>query len=183
MLRWTGSPLHTAILLAAATLTFLSSSAWGQTDGKGSQEGLLPRFANVRSGEVNMRTGPGTRYPIDWVLVKRSQPVEIIGEFEVWRQIRDWRGDTGWVHRSMLSSARTIIFTIRTLLTDKAEPGSRPVADIGIGVIGELLECGAANCRVAIDSSQGRYKGWAPIAALWGVRHEPFTAETAAQHE
>ena len=42
----------------------------------------LPRWASLSSDEVNIRTGPGKRYPIDWVLRKKHLPVEITREFE-----------------------------------------------------------------------------------------------------
>jgi hypothetical protein len=35
----------------------------------------LPRFASLRGSQVNVRTGPGVRYPIDWVFQRRSMPV------------------------------------------------------------------------------------------------------------
>ena len=31
----------------------------------------LPRFVSLRSDEVNLRTGPGVRYPVEWVLQRR----------------------------------------------------------------------------------------------------------------
>ena len=67
----------------------------------------IPRFVSLRADEVNMRTGPGVRYPIDWVYARQGLPVQVIGEFEAWRQIRDSEGSTGWVHRTMLSGRRT----------------------------------------------------------------------------
>ena len=68
----------------------------------------VPRFVSLRSAEVNVRTGPGTRYPVEWVFVKRDIPVEITAEFDTWRRIRDWEGTEGWVHQSMLSGKRAI---------------------------------------------------------------------------
>ena len=45
------------------------------------QSGLkVPRFASLRSGEVNVRTGPGTRYPVEWQFVKRGLPIEITAD-------------------------------------------------------------------------------------------------------
>ena len=74
------------------------------------QTGLpLPRFVSLRASEVNMRTGPGVRYPIQWKLVYRHMPVEIVAEFENWRKIREWEGSVGWVHKSMLSGQRWVI--------------------------------------------------------------------------
>ena len=57
----------------------------------------IPRFASLRSDEVNVRTGPGTRYPVDWVFKRKTMPVEIVAEYENWRKIRDWQGASGWV--------------------------------------------------------------------------------------
>ncbi len=55
----------------------------------------LPRFDSLRSGEVNLRTGPGVRYPVDWIYTRREMPVEVIAEFEAWRKNRDWQGTEG----------------------------------------------------------------------------------------
>ena len=57
----------------------------------------LPRFVSLRSETVNARSGPGTKYPIDWVYMQKSAPVEIIAEFENWRRSRDWQGSESWV--------------------------------------------------------------------------------------
>ncbi|MEK7246175.1 MAG: SH3 domain-containing protein, partial [Pseudomonadota bacterium] len=41
----------------------------------------LPRFASLRAGEVNVRTGPGVQYPVDWVFQRQGLPVEVIAEY------------------------------------------------------------------------------------------------------
>lgn len=51
----------------------------------------LPRFATLKSNEVNVRTGPGLRYQTKWVLVRKEMPVEITAEFEQWRKIKDFK--------------------------------------------------------------------------------------------
>jgi len=38
----------------------------------------LPRYASLRSDEVNLRIGPGETYPIVWVFKRKDMPVEII---------------------------------------------------------------------------------------------------------
>ena len=38
----------------------------------------LPRFVSVRAEPVNVRSGPGERYPVLWVLKKRGMPVQVI---------------------------------------------------------------------------------------------------------
>ena len=79
---------------------------------KGTNTGLpLPRFASLKTDEVNLRTGPGTRYPIDWVYKRRDLPVQIEREFEVWRLIADSEGVKGWVHQATLTGRRSFVLT------------------------------------------------------------------------
>ena len=58
----------------------------------------LPRFVSLRADQVNLRTGPGVQYPVEWVYQRKDLPVEIIAEYRTWRKIRDWQSTQGWVH-------------------------------------------------------------------------------------
>ncbi len=69
----------------------------------------LPRFASLRSDEVNLRVGPGENYPIEWVLKRKEMPVEILEEFQNWRKVQDWGGDKGWVLDRMIVGKREVI--------------------------------------------------------------------------
>jgi len=128
----------------------------------------LPRFVSLRSGEVNLRTGPGVQYPVDWVYQRQHLPVEIIAEYGTWRKIRDWQGTQGWVHQSMVAPRRTFITTgeVHTIRR-KSDPNSDPVARIEPGVVGRLLACPDLNgwCRVEV----GGREGWLRRVEFWGV--------------
>lgn len=126
----------------------------------------LPRFVSVRSSEANVRNGPGLRYPIQWVLVRKSMPVEIIAEFENWRKIRDIEGGEGWVHRSMLSGERTAIILEKTrTLYQEADSTSPVMAYAEAGVVAKLLECNSEWCRV----EAGHRRGWVLRSSIWGI--------------
>lgn len=130
----------------------------------------LPRFASLRSDHINMRTGPGTRYPVTWVYRRPGLPVEIVRETADWRQVRDPDGAEGWVHKIMLSnSARTAMVTASapTVLRRRPEPDAAGVAEIEPGVILTLLQCPPDNGQCRVET--GRFQGWLPRAALWGV--------------
>jgi SH3-like domain-containing protein len=133
----------------------------------------LPRFVSLRSDEVNLRTGPGVRYPVDWIYTRRDLPVEVIAEFETWRKIRDWQGTEGWVHQSLLSTRRMIVVTgsQRRL---RAEPDDKAVniALVDVNVIGRLLGCphDKSFCRVEIDS----FQGWLKRDEFWGVYQSEY---------
>lgn len=148
------------VVLALVGLAFGLAHARAET-------GLpVPRFVSLRAEETNLRAGPGTGYPVEWVLLRRAWPVEIIAEHDTWRRVRDVEGTVGWVHQTMLSGERTIVVTgdVRTL---RASPdaNARPVLRAGAGVQGELLTCEAAWCRVEIDGT----RGWIARDHVYGV--------------
>ncbi len=127
---------------------------------------LAPRFESLRWDRVNLRAGPGDQYPIRWVLTRKGMPVEVIDRFDVWRKIRDWQGSVGWVHERMLVGNRTVIVMgmERTLHADPSET-AKPVARAQPGVVGRLLACRGAWCRI---EAQG-VKGWVERRAIFGV--------------
>jgi len=133
----------------------------------------LPRFVSLRSDEVNLRTGPGVRYPVDWIFTRRDLPVEVIAEFETWRKIRDWQGTEGWVHQSMLQTRRMVVI-IGSQRRLRAEPDEKAVslALVDPNVTGRLLGCPRAKpyCRVDIDNIQG----WLKRDEFWGVYQSEF---------
>ena len=126
----------------------------------------LPRFVSLRADEVRLRAGPNVSHPIEWVIRRRNLPVEIIAEFELWRRIRDPQGAEGWVHQSLLSGRRYAIVTGETrTLRRRPEPDATPVARAEAGVVGELIECQGAWCRM----DAGGFRGWLRRAEIWGV--------------
>jgi SH3-like domain-containing protein len=127
----------------------------------------IPRFVSLKSEEVNVRSGPGTRYPIQWVYRRGGLPVEVIDEFELWRKIRDVEGTSGWVHKTMLSGSRSVMIKGKQsrLVTATPDPSGRAVLKAEPLVVGKLVECDKIWCRIQIS---GR-KGWIEKKYLWGV--------------
>jgi len=126
----------------------------------------LPRFVSLRADVVNLRTGPGSRYPVEWVYRRKGLPVEIVAQHDQWRQVRDWQGTEGWVHERLVTSARTVIVkgAQRVMRTEPAK-AAPPVAKLDPGVIAHLLECRGAWCRIETDN----IKGWLERDQVWGV--------------
>jgi SH3-like domain-containing protein len=128
----------------------------------------IPRWVSIRAREANLRTGPGKRYPIDWVLQRRSLPAEILGEFENWRQIKVQDGTVGWVHKSMLSGKRMATVIAARVRVLQAPDTDAPVeAFVEDGVIVALNGCEATWCRISV-ASHG-VEGWIARTALWGI--------------
>ncbi len=136
---------------------------------KGTTTGaVLPRWAALRSDEVNLRTGPGTRYPIDWVYHRRDLPVQIQREFEAWRLIEDQDGVKGWVHSATLAGRRGFVIKIGDQTLRKSAADDAPaVATLRTGVAGRLRGCAAKAPWCEVEA--GGFRGWLKRDAIWGI--------------
>lgn len=134
-----------AAAAAATAATAAQTPPAAPSDDKGSVTGLpLPRFAALRAEEVNLRSGPGTRYPIQWVYHRRDLPVRVEREFDVWRLIEDMDGVKGWVNQAILVGSRGFVATAPlALLRDGPARDGAVVAAVRAGVVGRLLRCAA----------------------------------------
>lgn len=153
------------VLTALALVIALPVTLWAQERGPVTNL-LLPRYVSLKSDEVNVRRGPSLSHRIDWVYKRRNMPVEVYGEYENWRRIRDIDGAGGWVHYTLISGVRNvIIINDMQALYSKPDPNSLIEARLELNVVARLEECSIDWCRLRT----GGFKGWAPKTSLWGV--------------
>ena len=147
---------------------FIGTARAEQSDG--SETGLaLPRMVSLRSNLINARSGPGARYPIEWVYQQKTAPVEIIAEFELWRKIKDWEGSESWVHKSMLTGRRfvKVMTPGENNIYNNDDYQAKVIAKVEDGVIGEIKKCRKGNAFCLIQF--GTVEGWVPKNILFGV--------------
>ena len=129
----------------------------------------LPRFVSLRTQPINARSGPGTKYPIEWIYMQKHAPVEIIAEFEGWRRVRDWQGSESWVKAQMLTSKRfgKIITPGENNLYKRSNHSSQIIAKIEDGVVGEIKKCPTNNdfCLMSFE----HIEGWIPKQSIYGI--------------
>jgi SH3-like domain-containing protein len=137
------------------------------------------RYVSLKAGKVYLRKGPGTDYPIARVYERTGLPVEVIREFDVWRQVRDAGGAVGWVHSALLSARRTALVLPWEVMEAKAQGKQMPqatlrddhnerapaVAHLEAGVLVGILGCDSGWCRVSLGSQ----RGYIEQAKLWGT--------------
>jgi SH3-like domain-containing protein len=177
------------LLLAVAAAPAVAAPPPPPTPGAsvGSKTGLpLPRYASLKTDRVNLREGPSKDHRTLWVFQRAGLPVEIIGEFETWRRIRDSEGTEGWVLHSLLSGRRTSVVTQSrsaakveakgdarpdTTLYARADETSGEQARLQAGVIGSVKACTGTWCRivVALPQKGGDVDGYVRQERLWGV--------------
>ncbi|THD48204.1 MAG: hypothetical protein E7774_03405 [Bradyrhizobium sp.] len=140
-------------------------------DPVGSVTGLpLPRYASLKTNQVNLREGPSRDHATKWVYQRAGLPVEITAEFDIWRKVRDSEGIEGWVLHSLLSGRRTGLVGVGkkgVVYNIYGEPrtGSAVAATLQSGVIANVRGCDGAWCLIDGDG----YKGYIQQVDLWGV--------------
>lgn len=134
----------------------------------------VPRYVSLKSDEVNVRVGPGKRYPTHYVYKRAHLPVKIIEEFAHWRKISDYEGSSGWVHKGMVDGKRTALILEKTQNL-YAEPDASSAVTMRAArlVIGTVRKCEPDWCELEIS---GR-KGWVLKADIWGVNREEVFKE------
>jgi len=162
-------------LVAAVSLWWVMPPAAAETAQPGQPQGGPVRFASLKSDRVNLRSGPGVEYPTVWVYRRAGLPLEIIKDFEGWRQVRDADGATGWVVQHFLSGRRTALVMPWEVKPNMPAPqvelygddseNARVVAKIEAGVIANIATCDGKWCKITIDD----YRGYMPQKRLWGV--------------
>ena len=123
------------------------------------------KFLTLKNIEVNLRQGPSFEYPIKLIYKKKYLPVIIIDKSEIWRQIKDFENNSGWIHISQLSKKKTAInIKNNSVLYKKPTIFSRPIAKLEIGRLILIKKCKVEWCKI----TSGGYNGWIFKSSLWG---------------
>ena len=77
---------------------------------------LLLLWASVASAErlavsvsiANIRSGPGENYDILWA-VEKYHPLDVFQKSGQWYHFRDFEGDEGWIHKTLLGKFSSVI--------------------------------------------------------------------------
>jgi SH3-like domain-containing protein len=146
-------------------------------DAAAQQERVL-RYVSLKADKVYLRKGPGTGYPIAKVYERAGLPVEVIREFDVWRQVRDAGGTVGWVHSALLSPKRTALvlpWELKEGAGDNQRPavavrehgdeGARAVTQVEVGTLVAILGCEKGWCRISFADQ----RGYIEQTKLWGA--------------
>ena len=127
-------------------------------------------FASLKADKVNLRTGPGERFPIQWVYQEKHYPVEVLDSFDVWRQIREQDGTIGWVKENMLSKDRYVVIQEEEKLLDSPSVSGRIVAYVQPGVLARVHSCPSGDfCRLRFVYEDKKVEGWFPRRFVWGL--------------
>lgn len=68
----------------------------------------LAQRLTVKTDIANIRSGPGINYDVLWQ-VEKYHPLMVLNKNGQWYHFRDFEGDEGWIHRSLLGEIPSVI--------------------------------------------------------------------------
>ena len=118
----------------------------------------------MRGSVGNIRSGPGTNYDVIWK-VEKYHPFEIINKKGEWYKFRDFEGDQGWIHKSLLQSISTVI-TIKDNCNVRSGPSTKKdiLFTVEKGIPFKVLKRQAS--WIEIQHADGD-KGWIHKSLVW----------------
>jgi len=125
----------------------------------------LANHVSVKGENVNVRTGPSKKKPVYMELAK-GYPLVIVGRKGDWVKVRDYEGDNGWVHSSLVEKGKTLIVNAITKINMRAGPSTRNriIAEVYRGVV--LTKLGRKGRWIKVKHDEGMV-GWIYKPLLW----------------
>ena len=121
-------------------------------------------FFMLKNNKVNVRYGPSFDYPIKYIYKKVQLPVKLIDKKENFRRIIDHKKNSGWIHRSLLKTSKSVITTSTKILFKKPTKFSKPLAKLDKGRLLIVKKCERNWCNIMTE----KYSGWIDKANIWG---------------
>lgn len=126
--------------------------------------GLAAKNVSVKSTTLNVRTGPGTNFPISMELFE-GYPLQVIQQKGDWLQVTDFDNDKGWVFAKYVVPGNTVIANGKESINMRTKPSTNAtvVATVVRGVVLQKLSTQGKWTKV---HSQGA-TGWIYNPLLW----------------
>jgi SH3-like domain-containing protein len=115
--------------------------------------------------KANVRSGPGTGHDVLWS-VGKYYPVDTVRTSKGWYQIRDFEGDMGWIHGSLLKKIPSVIVTGATVnVREGPETNFKVLFQAEKGVSFKLLKTQKKWLKVRHADGD---VGWIHQSLAWG---------------
>lgn len=74
--------------------------------------GAAEKYVSVVNDDVNLRSGPDTKYSVLYELPS-GYPLKILSEEGQWLKVSDFENDQGWIYAPLVSDAEYCIVTVK----------------------------------------------------------------------
>lgn len=118
----------------------------------------------VSANDANIRSGPGPNQDVLWK-VEKYYPLDVIETSGVWLRFKDYEGDSGWIHKSLVDKTPTVV-TKQNGCQLRAGPGTEQPVLIKIdkGIPFKVLK--REGRWIQVEHADGD-KGWLHDSVVW----------------
>lgn len=118
----------------------------------------------VSATDANIRSGPGPQHDVLW-RVEKYYPLEVTETSGAWLRFKDYEGDSGWIHKSLVDKTHTVI-TKQNGCQLRAGPGTdQPILiKIDKGIPFKALKRDGR--WIQVEHADGD-KGWLHDSLVW----------------
>ncbi len=130
----------------------------------------LAKMVSVVGDNVNLRSGPGTKYSVKWKYGS-GFPLKVLEEKGGWLKVEDFEGDSGWLYEKLTSRNGHMIVKVHKNQNKKVNIRSGPSTNNKIvgkayyGVVFKTIKQQNGWAHVKHDSG---LEGWIKRSLLWG---------------
>jgi len=130
----------------------------------------LAKMVSVVGDNVNLRSGPGTKYSVKWKYGS-GFPLKVVQEKGGWLKVEDFEGDTVWLYQKLPSTSGHRIVKVHKNENKKVNIRSGPgtknkvVGKAYYGVVFKTIKQQNGWAQVKHDSG---LEGWIKRSLLWG---------------
>ena len=131
---------------------------------------LMARMVSVAGEDVNLRSGPGTKYSVKWKYGS-GLPLKVLKQQGAWIKVEDFERDSGWLHKSLVTDAGHMVVKVNKDKNKKINIRSGPGTNYKIvgkayyGVVFKTIEQKKGWAKVKHESG---VTGWIKRTLLWG---------------
>ena len=118
----------------------------------------------IKSDVANIRSGPGVQNELLWQ-IEKYHPILVTEKKGAWLHFKDFEGDSGWVHETLVDKTPTIIVKVRRCNLRKG-PGTDydVIFSVDKGVPFKVLQ--RKGRWIEVQHADGD-KGWVFDALVW----------------
>ncbi len=123
------------------------------------------KMVSVSVVKLNLRSGPGTKYAVQWEYGK-GVPLSVLRTKGNWYKVKDFENDVGWVYKKMVNRKPYMIVK-KKKINIRSGPGTKfkLVGKAEYGVVFATLEQKPGWAKVKHENG---LQGWVKRDLVWG---------------
>ena len=124
-------------------------------------------WLSLKYDKTYLRSGPSKQNKVLWTYKKKGLPIKVIRKRGDWYEVEMPERITGWINSTQISFKRRVLVISDELIDirRKEQKTSKVIAKVGKNVVGELIGCQKAICKI----DYYKIEGFVEKEFLWGV--------------